>query len=542
MELERKYVNLNRQKGRAVSQVTLEEDLNVPDQKPDIFQVIHRQGEFRPDEIKGEAGKVKVRGIFLYRILYIGEGNDRMPEILEGSIPVDETVFLNELEEGDMLDFWWELEDLHTSAIHSRKANVKCVLSLTAEAFSEQPVPLVESPEEEPYLYLQTRPVRLQQEVIHKKDTLRVREDLNLPPGRPNIRRILWKEMRLQGTEVRPEEGRLLVKGELVVFFLYESDEERGRIQWLEQGIPFRSEVECPACHAALFGKAEVTLQRGEMDLQPDYDGEPRLVRVDAVMELQLRYFEDRTCEALWDAYSLSREVIPQRQNYHWDYVQQVSDSRTRVNGRVKLGEEDPKMLQILNSGAQLHLDHTEKTERGLLIQGNIEFWTLYTTEDDARPLGCLSHIFPFEHTVEMQNKDAFCAWQTFLCLDQLMAGMLDSQEIEMKAVLQVQTVFREPEELELVEELSEEPLNMERLKKLPGLVIHVVQEGETLWDISKHHATTCEGVRQLNGLKDELVPGQKLLLVKEIASRAGGGTEIGQNQKKPENEKGGRF
>lgn len=74
MELERKYVTLNNKKGKAISQITLEEDLNVPDQKPDIFRIIHKQGEFRPDEIKGEAGKVKVRGMFLYRILYIGEG------------------------------------------------------------------------------------------------------------------------------------------------------------------------------------------------------------------------------------------------------------------------------------------------------------------------------------------------------------------------------------------------------------------------------------------------------------------------------------
>lgn len=215
MDLERRYVTLNRRRGRALSQITLEEDLNVPDQKPDIFRVIHKQGEFHPDEIKGETGKVKVRGVFLYRILYISEGENRVPEVLEGSIPVDEMVFLNELEEGDLLDFHWEMEDLHASAVHSRKANIKCVLVLTVEAMKEQPIPLVGSSPEEEDLYVQTCPVRLQQEVIHKKDTLRIREEMNLPPGRPNIRRILWKEMRLQGTEIRQEEGRLLAKGSL---------------------------------------------------------------------------------------------------------------------------------------------------------------------------------------------------------------------------------------------------------------------------------------------------------------------------------------
>lgn len=519
MELDRKYVTLNKRRGKAVSQITLEEDLNVPDQKPDIFRIIHKQGEFRPDEIKGESGKIKVRGIFLYWILYIGEGGDRMPETLEGSIPVDETVFLNELEEGDILDFRWEIEDLHASAIHSRKANMKSILALSAEAMQEQPVPLVSCQEDAQDLYVRTCPMRLQQEVIHKKDTLRIREELNLPPGRPNIRRIIWKEMRLQGTEVRKEEGKLLVKGELAVFFLYECEDEPGRVQWLEQGIPFYQEVECDACHTDLTGKAEVTLLRGEMELQADYDGEPRMVRIDAVLDLLLRYFEETTSDVLCDAYSLTREIEPRRQQYAWDFVRNVSDSRARVSGRMKLSDTDPKVLQILSSGAQIHSDHAEKNERGVMLQGTVDLWVLYAASDDAQPLACAVHSFPFEHTAEQPGGGEKCEWQICLCLDQLMVTMMDAQELEMKAVIQMQVLFTEPEELELVEELTEEPLNMERIKQMPGMVIHMVQPGETLWDISKAHATTCSAVMELNDLKEEdLKTGQKILMVKEIA------------------------
>lgn len=518
MELERRYVTLNRRRGRAVSQITLEEDLNVPDQKPDIFRVIHKQGEFRPDEVKGETGKVKVRGVFLYRILYLGEGGDRMPETLEGSIPVDEVVFLNELEEGDLLDLHWELEDLHASAIHSRKANIKCVLALSAEAMKEQPVPLVSSGQEDESLLVRTCPVRLQQEVIHKKDTLRIREELNLPPGRPNIRHLIWKEMRLQGTEVRQEEGRFLVKGELVVFFLYEGEDEPGRLQWLEQGIPFHQEVECEACRADLSGKTEVTLLRGEMELQADYDGEPRMVRIDAVLDLLFRYFEEQLTDVLCDAYSLTREIMPQKQQYDWDCVQGALDSRARVNGRMQLADTDPKMLQTLNTGAQVHLEHAEQTEQGLLVQGTAELWVLYAASDDAQPMACAVQAFPFEHTMELPEGGRRREWQIFLCLDQLMVTMLDSRELEMKAVLQIQVLLCETQKLEVVEDLAEEPLDMDRIRRMPGMVIHIVQPGETLWDISKAHATTCREVMELNELKEEPKAGQKLLMVKEIA------------------------
>lgn len=520
MELERSFINLNRQKGTALSQITLEEDLNVPDQKPDIFKIIHGQGEFRPDEIKGETGKIKVRGIFMYRILYIGEGRDRMPDLLEGSIPVDETIFLNELEEGDVLDFHWKQEDLHVSEIHSRKANIKAILSMTAEAYREQPVPLMAEPTDSEELLMRTSPVQLQQEVIHKKDTIRVREDINLPPGKPNIRKILWKEIRLQGTETRQEDGKIQVKGELNVFFLYEGEEEEGRLQWMEQSIPFRNDIECEASRAGMSGMTEVTLLRGEAELQTDYDGEPRTVRVDAVLELLMRYFEDSVCEVLQDAYSLAKEITPVRKEYQWDHMLQVSDSRARVSARPSLGEAEPDMMQILCVGGQVHSDYTELSAQGLKVQGNVELWVLYATEDDAQSFACSTWSIPFEHVAELQEAGDN-SWQLRVSMDQLTVSMVSARELEVKVTLQMQVLLRKKEVLALVEDLEEAPLDMERIRNLPGMVVHVVQPGETMWEISKTHSTTCQAVMELNGLKEENVkPGVRLLLVKEMAEK----------------------
>lgn len=522
MELERKYIGLSRRKGSAASQITLEEDLNVPDQKPDIFRIIHRQGEFRADEIKGEPGKVKVRGVFLYRVLYVGEGADRMPDSLEGSVPVDEVVFLNELEDGDGLDFSWELEDLHASAIHSRKINMKCVLVLKAEAYREQPAALVEAPSGEERLFVRTCPVSVQQEAVHKKDTVRVKEELTLPPGRPNIRRIIWKEIRMSGVSARPDEGRVLIKGELSVFFLYEGEaEDMGRLQWVEQGIPFQQELECGECRSDLFGKAEACLQRADMELQADYDGEPRMVRIDAVLEVKMRYLEENSGEVLCDAYSLDRQIRPVRRTCLWDYVQGVSDARARTGGHLKLDESDPPILQVLNSGAWIHAGHMERTEKGLRVQGAAEPWVLYTASDDAQPVACVSGSFPFDYTVEASELGENSVWQVLLNLDQITVSMQDEREVEIKMVIQIQALFQCPRELELVEDLEEEPLDMERLKRMPGMVIHVVQPGESLWDIAREHATSCAAAAELNELKEETVrPGQKLLLMKEIGGK----------------------
>ena len=62
--------------------------------------------------------------------------------------------------------------------------------------------------------------------------------------------------------------------------------------------------------------------------------------------------------------------------------------------------------------------------------------------------------------------------------------------------------------------------LNMELYKKRPGMCIHFVQPGETLWKIAKNHYTTTEEIKKLNELScDEVAAGQKLLLLKAAAT-----------------------
>jgi LysM repeat protein len=64
------------------------------------------------------------------------------------------------------------------------------------------------------------------------------------------------------------------------------------------------------------------------------------------------------------------------------------------------------------------------------------------------------------------------------------------------------------------------EDYDMEVYKRQPGMRIHFVQPGETLWELAKENRSTIEEIRKRNELTtEEIVPGQKLLLLKRIAA-----------------------
>ncbi len=56
MDLTKKYIHMNREKGKAVTQITLDDDFNVPDMKPDLIRIILDKGEHdRGDSFSGES-------------------------------------------------------------------------------------------------------------------------------------------------------------------------------------------------------------------------------------------------------------------------------------------------------------------------------------------------------------------------------------------------------------------------------------------------------------------------------------------------------
>ena len=62
LELVKKNIHMNRWKGNATSQITLDDDFIVPDTMDDVDQVILDSGEIVIESVKNQGERVLVRG------------------------------------------------------------------------------------------------------------------------------------------------------------------------------------------------------------------------------------------------------------------------------------------------------------------------------------------------------------------------------------------------------------------------------------------------------------------------------------------------
>ena len=66
----------------------------------------------------------------------------------------------------------------------------------------------------------------------------------------------------------------------------------------------------------------------------------------------------------------------------------------------------------------------------------------------------------------------------------------------------------------QLITDIQEKELDLEKLEQMPGVVCYIVQPEDTLWDIAKRFYTTVDSIRELNELGEEEPHQQQPLLV----------------------------
>ena len=517
MELRKEDIQMLRVKSRAASQVTFDMDYNVPDVKPDIGRMIQHKGETVERCVRLSDGKGFLKGSLNVDLLYVGEEEGRVCS-LSAKLPIEEVLNLEGIENGDKMCLKWDIEDLSLHLIHSRKLNIKAVVTFYAAVDELTGVRLpVEADDDS--VSVKKKTLRLLGLAVHKKDTLRKKEEITLASNKPNISRILWNTVEVRGLDLRPEEGVIKARGELFVFVLYQGDDGEENLQWLEHSVPFSGELECPGCTADMIPDTETSVIHHTVEVKPDADGEERIILADIVLETDLKLYREEEHDLIEDIYKPSCQCIPEGKKESLESLLVRNCSKCRLSDRVKVNDTQGKVLQICQTLGRVKVDKTEAVKDGIRAEGIVYIKILYIIGNDEMPFYAMDAMIPFTHVIEARGISGDCTYRLHADLEQMSTTMIDSDGIEIRATVSLNVlVIRRTEEM-IIDRVEEQPLDREKVSGMPGITVYIVKPGDTLWDIAKRFYTTTEEIMEENGLgNEEIKSGQPLLLIKKVS------------------------
>ncbi|MCD8150081.1 MAG: DUF3794 domain-containing protein [Clostridiales bacterium] len=520
MELITTQIQMERKQGTASAQATFDEVYHLPDFLPDLFSVILTDGDIRVDEIKSGPGHVMVRGGVRYRVLYKTDQNAWKIASLDGEIPFQETLAVEEMDEFDLVSVEPVLEDLSVRIANSRKMNIRALLNLRAEARRRYDVDMpggvdMENPPEqrvEEQEFLELR--------YHGKESCMIREEVRIPSNKPNIRQILWQQAQVFGMDRRLSPGMLVVQGELQIFIAYVG-EESDNLQWFTEKVPFHCEFEVPETDSDLVSCIAARVQNLSCSAGSDEDGEARTVLAEAALLADIRMYEEQKREVLRDAYALDSDLVLHKNQVICTGLRMKNESSCRVNDTIRIQSQDSDILQICAGFGAEEIDRISYTAEGIQVEGVVRICILYLTASDSAPLEAMEGILPFSHLVEIPGLQADDDIGLQHSLQALSFLMKNSREVEVQAVIRLEAMAVALNELECITKIEETDPDPESWRAQPSMVGLTLMPGDSLWNIAKQYRTTVSEIRNLNHLEaDSVSPGKKILLMKQLPGR----------------------
>ena len=126
--------------------------------------------------------------------------------------------------------------------------------------------------------------------------------------------------------------------------------------------------------------------------------------------------------------------------------------------------------------------------------------------------------MVPFSWLIEYPDMPEQVSSSLAYHVEQLAVTLAGSEAVEVRAILSFDVFLRKLLPTETITDVRMEPLDMDELSEQPGIVGHIVQNGEDLWSLAKKYMTTIDGIKEINGLNDEKISqGDKLLILKKM-------------------------
>ncbi len=497
-------------------QFTIDDTINVPDSLMDMERLILVKGNVVIEDTEAMTDRFQVKGNLHYQILYSGDKEGNAFDSLVGKVPFVEYINADGTKEGDYIEVHAALNDLTVTMLHSRKISLKSLIGLDYQVKENEDFQAITEIENAVNTEVLDGTISMMSLQMQKKELLQIREQVEIPSNKPNIYQVIWKSVSVSGIMIKPADGYLMVSGNLKIFLIYTAEDENMPIQYFTMEIPFEQRVDEDQCSADMISGSFLGLDQSHITVIADESGEDRLLDIMADFTLEVKLYGDETLQLVQDAYSSDKELTPLWREFNIQHLLVRNCAKAKIAEVVDMPKQQ-SILQICNVEGSVSIDDTERTARGILVEGVVGTQITYLSKNDGASIASATFDIPFSYEIEVDGMKDDITYSIVPFFDQIVAMLLNESQIEIKAEISLEVLAFSNEAARAVLDIEETLIDMEKKNSLPGLIGYIVKPEDTLWSVAKKYYTTVERIKQMNDLEnDRIKSGDKLVILKE--------------------------
>ncbi|NLK71743.1 MAG: DUF3794 domain-containing protein [Clostridiales bacterium] len=496
-------------------QVLLEEDILVPDIKPDLSKIVSIEGKMKILD-KEISNNVKIEGKIDLKILYtpLAETDDFPLIPLDASINFNQELDYPFSEKMDV-DIVGNVEHMDFEIINERKLRVKTVANITSKVYQASDKTLL-SPLNDVEMQLLKKEAQYTDIVEKKKAPIDIKEELAIKEGMPEIGKILNWDVNIVENQKQITNNKIVINAAVQYNILYMSEEIDAVPVLFRENSEFTQFIDIKEVEG--FSDSKVDFVLNHTNISTKKDSEENTTIFDAYVDIttQVEILKTKEKTIVVDAYHPLKEIEVQKDSLTCKLLDGKSTADMSVREILNIPDGLPDADRILQVTAKVFETGSMIEKERDIVEGILSVSILYLSNEEKKKVYGFNEEIPFRNAVEIAGLSAEKEIEREVLVKKVDFETINSKQIAISAEIIIKSAAYKKQNYEILTDVAilDEPINIE---ENPSIILYVTKKEDNLWKIAKMHRTTIEEIRTINNIEEtaEVSPGEKLILIK---------------------------
>ena len=497
----------------------IEEDVLVPDIKPDLKEIIVMEGlaTLSTREVKEFAKDneyTTISGELSIQTLYLPEKSDSTCPIIsiESKIPFKEQCKVNK---ADNIQLSCHVDKIDHTVINERKYRIKATLTIVTKEYNNITLNLFDGLKGD-NLYLLKENAEFSSLCAKKKDVLSIKEYISpISDTIPN--QILFKDIAITENYKQITQDKIILNGFVCLNILYcdksSNDDLCSNIHQLQEKIEFTQFI--PLQNASNINYCNISFDSSQLRLKVcQHEDGQEIFRLEGDLITYVELFKSSQHEIITDAYHKEKDFVFDKTETGINVLIGSSNSEASVREIFVPKDLTSDIETILFTSGQITKSNHYYEQNKIITEGTISARIICQLATDDLQLTSITEEIPFRVAspiCDSQSNETICQQ---IDLKDIWSEKINGRQLEFNSTIVTATETIKPVSFTL---LTNPAFQTGSSKETSSpIVIYCCKKNDSLWHIAKKFRTSKEAILSINNLeKEDLCEGQKLLIMR---------------------------
>lgn len=509
MDFETEKICLNQIVTQKKDSFFAEENIIIPDVKPDILSTIDSCGNVYVYKKEIINGRLRIDGGVQTYIMYLADNEQNNVRGLHTVIDFSQSIELENITQEMNFDCNLSIKNIECKILNGRKINVKANMDVEVKIYSNEEKEFVKSVNNMEKIQMISDSIKINS-IKGKGETVAVAKDTITIED--NLADILNSEISVKNKDIKISYNKVLSKADVIVEMLYLTEEEK--INTVTAQIPIMGFIDINNISENEI--CDTNYEIRNINIKPN-NVEDHSIYLEIEFLITCSAYEDKEINLIQDLYSPEEDITMNQENVNLIQNKNIIKDTCNVQNRINIPEI--KGGRIYNVRATTNIIKENILNNSVSYEGELILNVLYESSITNR-MEVKEQRISFTHDINSDKIGKNFEVNTNIEIESKEFICMPDNTIDIKINMNFLLNIYMKSNVSIVNNINVEE-NTE-CSKGSSMVIYFVKEGDTLWKIAKRFKSTIDEIAQVNNIEnvDKINIGDQLYIPKYVYNK----------------------